>query len=434
MARGGIESSPGAGECLSAKEREALVRMLPHRYPFLLVDRVLECQVGKRIVALKNVSNNEPFFVGHFPGDPVMPGVLICEALAQAGALLAFRTDGGAPPNGRLLLAGLESTRFRRPVLPGDQLRLEVESIRRHGRVWKMKGVAAVEGAVVAETCFSVLAAEESATVEIHPTAVVGRGVELGEGVTIGPYAVIEGAITIGKQTRIGPHVVIQGRTKIGERNSIFQFASIGSKPQDLKYKDEPSRLEIGDENQIREYVTMNPGTSGGGMVTRVGSKSLFMMGSHVAHDCFIGDHVIMANSSALAGHVTLEDYVIVGGLAAVHQFVRVGESAMLGGGAMVNLDVPPYCSAWGDRAKLRGLNLVGLKRRGFTSGQIRRLKEAYELLFLSGRCFAEALKSAQERLGDSAEVAHLLSFVSSSKRGIAPAARGGSDRDAAGD
>ncbi len=435
MARERAEPPPGSGEALTADERQALVQVLPHRYPFLLIDRVLECHRGTRIVALKNVSINEPFFMGHFPGDPVMPGVLICEALAQAGALLAFRSEGGPPAGARLLLTGLGNTRFRRPVVPGDQLQLVVESLRRRGRTWKMRGVARVDGVLVAEMEFSAMAAEEEPSVRIDPTAVVAGGAELGGGVQIGPYSIIGPEVRIGSQTVVGPHVVVEGRTTIGQRNSIFQFASIGAKPQDLKYAGERSLLEIGDDNQIREFVTMNPGTRGGEMLTRVGSGNLFMVHAHVAHDCNIGNNTILANSAALAGHVLLEDYVIVGGLVAVHQFVRVGESAILGGGAMVNLDVPPFCSAWGDRARLRGLNLIGLKRRGFQTSQIRLVKQAYKMLFLSQLKFADAVQEVARELGNSPEVRRMLDFIAGSKRGVTPAARGeGTESGAEGD
>jgi UDP-N-acetylglucosamine acyltransferase len=247
----------------------------------------------------------------------------------------------------------------------------------------------------------------------------VAPGAELDSGVEVGPSAVIGAHVRIGKNTWVGPHAVIEGRTTIGCGNRIFQFASVGAIPQDKKYRGEESVLIIGDANVIREFATLHIGTAGGGMVTRVGDSNLFMNYSHVAHDCQIGNHVVMANCATLAGHVTLEDYVTVGGLVAVHQFTRVGESALLAGGAMVSLDVPPYCTAVGDRAHLQGLNLVGLKRRGFQPDQLVALKKAYRMLFAEGNSLKDALERLRSEFRDSAEVAHFVEFIAASQRGI---------------
>ena len=209
------------------------------------------------------------------------------------------------------------------------------------------------------------------------------------------------------------------GRTTLGARNRVFSFASVGVIPQDLKYRGEPSSLELGDDNVIREYVSLNPGTTGGGMVTRVGSGCLFMVSSHVAHDCQVGDHVILANGAALGGHVIVEDYGIVGGLAGVHQHVRVGESALCAAGAMVSMDVPPYCTVAGDRARLHGLNVVGLRRRGFETDVIGALKRAYRALFLAHVPRHAALARVRERWGDVPAVARLCDFIATSQRGV---------------
>jgi UDP-N-acetylglucosamine acyltransferase len=253
----------------------------------------------------------------------------------------------------------------------------------------------------------------------IHPSAVVTSGAELDSGVEVGPYAVIGPKVRIGRGTWVGPHAVIEGSTTLGRENRIFQFASVGAIPQDLKYRGEESSLVIGDHNTIREFATLNPGTTGGGMVTRVGNHNLFMVYSHVAHDCQIGNYTVVANSANLAGHVVVEDYVIVGALVGIHQFVRVGESAILGAGAMVSLDVPPYCNATGNHAHLFGLNLIGLKRRGFSAGQIAVLKKAYRTLFLSNLPLAEALDQVRRGLSFSLEVSHLIGFIENSQRGI---------------
>lgn len=255
--------------------------------------------------------------------------------------------------------------------------------------------------------------------VDIHPSAVVAAGAELESGVQIGPYSVIGAQVRVGKDTWIGPHVVIDGRTTIGVENRIFQFASVGAIPQDKKYHDEESELLIGDHNVIREFTTLNPGTAGGGMITRVGNGNLFMAYTHVAHDCLIGNHVVLANCATLGGHVIVEDYVGIGGLVGVHQFTRIGESSYIGAGSMVSLDVPPYCTAVGDRAHLHGLNLVGLKRRGWKSEQIALLKKAYRALFSESTPLKEALATVRRMAEHSSEINHFADFIEASTRGV---------------
>jgi UDP-N-acetylglucosamine acyltransferase len=253
----------------------------------------------------------------------------------------------------------------------------------------------------------------------IDETARVDRKAELEVDVEVGPYSVIGADVKVGKGTKIKSHVVIQGRTIVGEGNVIFQFASVGSIPQDLKYRGEPSELIIGSHNTIREFVSLNPGTTGGGMVTRVGDHNLLMMYCHIAHDCILGSHNIIANGATLGGHVVIEDYVIVGGLVGIHQFVRVGSGAILGAGSMVSKDVPPFCNATGDRARLRGLNLEGLKRRGFSKDKIEIIKKAYRIIFQSKLKTKEALDKVHQELPRSAEVEKLVTFVANSQRGI---------------
>lgn len=254
---------------------------------------------------------------------------------------------------------------------------------------------------------------------QVHPTAVVHPDARLHETVEVGPYAIIGPKVTIGEGTRVGPHAVIEGRTTLGARNHVFQFASVGAVPQDLKYAGEDTELIIGDENIIREFATLNIGTVGGGGATRVGNRNLFMNYSHVGHDCVVGNGNILANSVALSGHVEVTDHVILGGLAAVHQFTRLGKHAFIAGGAMVTMDVPPYCTAQGDRAELMGLNTVGLSRHGFTDEQQARIKEAYRILFRSKLVLAEALAKLKAELAGHPEIDELIEFVSSSKRGI---------------
>lgn len=254
---------------------------------------------------------------------------------------------------------------------------------------------------------------------QVHPTAVVHPDARLHESVQVGPYSVIGPQVTIGEGTRVGPHVVIEGRTTIGARNRIFQFASIGADPQDLKYAGEDTELTLGDDNQVREFVTLHKGTVGGGGATRIGNGTLLMANSHVAHDCIVGNGCRIGNGSALAGHVEMEDHVIISGLAAVHQFTRLGRFAFISGGAMVTMDIPPYATAQGDRAELVGLNTVGLERGGFSKEQIERVKEAHRILFRSKLGLQEALARLRSELSGHPEVDHLVSFIAQSKRGL---------------
>ncbi|HLL05014.1 MAG TPA: acyl-ACP--UDP-N-acetylglucosamine O-acyltransferase [Myxococcaceae bacterium] len=254
---------------------------------------------------------------------------------------------------------------------------------------------------------------------QVHPTAVVHPDAQLHETVEVGAFAVIGPKVRIGEGTRVGPHVVIEGRTTLGARNRVFQFSSLGAAPQDLKYGGEDTELIIGDENQIREFTTLHIGTGGGGGATRVGHRNLFMANSHVAHDCVVGNGCILANSAALGGHVQVEDHVILSGLTAVHQFTRLGRHSFIAGGAMVVMDVPPYCMAQGDRAELAGLNTVGLERHGFGEERIARIKEAYRILFRSKLGVAEALAKMKAELGGHPEIDHFIDFVAQSKRGL---------------
>lgn len=253
----------------------------------------------------------------------------------------------------------------------------------------------------------------------IHPTAIVHEGAQIDEGVEIGPYTIIREKVRIGSGTIIGPHVVIEGRTTIGKNNRIFQFASIGAIPQHLRYRGEDTRLEIGDNNIIREFVTIHLGTVQDQGVTSIGNGNVFMAYCHVAHDCVIKDSVIMANGASLGGHVVVEDHAILGGLVGVHQFVRIGRHAMVGGLSGVSLDIPPFTSAAGFRTKLYGLNIVGLKRHNFSHEAIQRLKKAYRLLFKSNLLLEEAVRHVEQEVGDDENVRHLVAFLKDSKRGI---------------
>ncbi len=247
---------------------------------------------------------------------------------------------------------------------------------------------------------------------KIHPTAVVDPDAKLGSGVEIGPYSVIGAGVELGSGCRLHSHVVVTGDTHVGAKCVIFPFASIGHIPQDLKYGGEQSRLRIGENNVIREYVTMNPGTDGGGLETRVGSHGLFMVGAHVAHDCRIGDHVILANNATLAGHCAVGDHTILGGLTAVHQFVRIGSHAFVGGMSGVENDVIPFGMALGNRAMLSGLNIIGLKRNGFDREQIHSLRKAYRMLFSEEGTLKERLEDVENMFGADVGVSRIIAFI----------------------
>ena len=253
----------------------------------------------------------------------------------------------------------------------------------------------------------------------IHATAIVPSGAQLGAGVCVGPYCVLGESVVLGDNVTLHAHVAVAGRTRIGAGTVIFPFASIGHPPQDLKYSGETSELIIGASNGIREHVTMNPGTAGGGMVTRIGDNGLFMAGAHVAHDCHVGNHVILANHATLAGHVSVGDYAILGGLSAVQQFARIGQHAMIGGMSGVVDDVIPYGSVLGNRAHLGGLNVIGLKRRGFSREQIHGLRNAYRMLFAAEGTLQERLEDVAALFSDHAEVMEIVDFIRSATRSI---------------
>ncbi|MFH1338966.1 MAG: acyl-ACP--UDP-N-acetylglucosamine O-acyltransferase [Candidatus Omnitrophota bacterium] len=253
---------------------------------------------------------------------------------------------------------------------------------------------------------------------KIHPTAIISKKAALGEGAQVGPFTVIADNVSIGEGTVIGAHCVIEKGTTLGKRCQVFTGAILGSLPQDLKYKGEASFLEIGDENIIREYVTINPGTEKNSK-TVVGSYNLIMAYSHIAHNCFIGDNCIIANAGTLAGYVTVEDKAVVGGLAAVHQFTRVGSLAIIGGCSKVVSDVPPYSTCDGHPARVYGLNLVGLRRQGVDGKAIKQLGHAFKILFNSGLSLRHALENLSEENYTSEEVSYLIEFIKNSKRGI---------------
>ncbi|MFH1624334.1 MAG: acyl-ACP--UDP-N-acetylglucosamine O-acyltransferase [Pseudomonadota bacterium] len=252
----------------------------------------------------------------------------------------------------------------------------------------------------------------------IHQTAIIHPKAELDDGVEVGPYSIIGEDVKIGKNTRVKAHVTIEGFTQIGQGCELYQFVSIGTPPQDLKFRGERSSVIIGDNNTIREFVTINRSSHGGGE-TRVGNDNFLMAYCHIAHDCKIGNNVIMANAATLAGHIEIEDFAIIGGLVAIHQFVKIGAYSIIGGASAVSKDVPPYVMAVGNRAKLFGLNITGLKRNNFSETTTNNLKKAYKIIFRSGKTLKKALEEVKLEIPDSKEITNLLEFIKKSERGI---------------
>lgn len=253
----------------------------------------------------------------------------------------------------------------------------------------------------------------------IHSTAIIHPNARLADDVEIGAYSIIGEHVEIGAGTVVGPHVVIHGHTRIGRNNRIMQFNSLGEIPQDKKYAGEPTRLEIGDNNTIREFCTFNLGTIQDGGLTSIGDDNWIMAYVHIAHDCHVGNHTIMANGVTLAGHVRIDDWVIIGGLTGVHQFVRIGAHAMTGFQSRITQDVPPYFTVAGNPVEAHGINSEGLKRRGFDAAQIAMIKAAYKTIYKSGLSFADAQSALQAQLGDHPELQLLVEFLANSQRGI---------------
>jgi UDP-N-acetylglucosamine acyltransferase len=254
---------------------------------------------------------------------------------------------------------------------------------------------------------------------KIHPTAIISPEAEIAEDVEIGAYSIIGPDVHIGKQTVVGPHVVIETHTDIGERCHIYQFAAIGAAPQDLKFKGEKTRVIIGNDNTIREFVTIHRATAAATGTTVMGDHNLIMAYSHIAHNCILDNHIIMVNAANLAGHIHVEDYAIIGGLSGVHQFTRIGAHCMIGGASAVTRDVAPYLIAAGNHATTHGLNVVGLKRRGFEDETINDIKRAYTLVFRSSLLLRTAIDKVRDEIKDSPEVRHFIEFIEKSERGL---------------
>jgi UDP-N-acetylglucosamine acyltransferase len=255
--------------------------------------------------------------------------------------------------------------------------------------------------------------------IDIHASAVVSPKAKIADGVTVGPFSIIGGQVEVGRETVIGSHVVIDGNTTIGEKNRIYPFVSVGLPPQDIGYQGEDTRVIIGDENIIREFVTINRATTKQDRVTKIGNNNYLMAYAHIAHDCTLGNSIIMSNAATLGGHIEIGDHAIIGGLVAIHQFVRIGPYAFIGGKSATVKDIPPFMIASGDRVKLYGLNHTGLKREGFSNEVINDLKRAYKIIWRDHHLLNEALERVRREIPNFKELQMLLDFLASSKRGV---------------
>jgi UDP-N-acetylglucosamine acyltransferase len=302
--------------------------------------------------------------------------------------------------------------------VPGDRLTLDVRLLRRHGPLARFKGEVRVGEHRVAEARL-LLRVVALPPPQVDPSARVASTAELATGVRVGPYCVVGPQVRLGRDTVLDAHVVIDGDTTLGAGNHIFPFVSVGLAPQDLKYAGEPTRLEIGDCNQIREFVTIHRGTAGGGGLTRIGSHNLLMNGVHVAHDCQVGSHIIFGNAATLAGHVEVADWAIVNAYSGVHQFCRVGEHAFVGGYTVATKDTPPFARVVGNRACIYGINGVGLKRRGFSAERVTAIRRAYRTLLRSRLNTTEAVKRLVAEGPFTDDVKGLVAFIQSSRRGV---------------
>ena len=337
--------APESGISVSVStDLASLLNRIYYRYPSFLIDTIAAHEPGVRLVAIKNVTVNEEFFQGHFPGMPLMPGVLMIEALTQVAAVLLLDRPG-VPPTARVWLRGVDKAKFRRQVVPGDRLRFEVRLGASRARLARALASAYVADQPVAEA--ELLLAVDLGAADVDPTALVHPAARIGAGTTIGPHCTIGPEVVIGERCRIGASVVIDGWTEIGDDTQIYPMASIGLAPQDLKYKGERTRLTIGRRNTFREFATINRGTLGGGGHTRIGDRNLFMAYVHVAHDCQIGDATIFGNGATLGGHVTVEDFATISAYSGVHPFCRVGRHAYVGGYSVVTKDALRSPSRW---------------------------------------------------------------------------------------
>lgn len=439
---------------------EEIAQILPHRYPLLLVDRITELEPGHRCVGIKNVTFNEEYFQGHFPGHPVTPGVLILEAMAQVAGVLTLVSRN--TPGALSYFAGIENARFRQPVRPGDQLVTEAILHVLRGALCKVKVVGRVDGNTVVEADYTFMTTNNTevqasivqasgatggmpaaapATADnnvfgtafqkdvetpprvgngktyVHPTALIDKTAQLDEGVWIGPYCVVEANTSIGANTVLEANVIVKSGTRIGARCRLWPNVVLGHEPQDMKFHGEESYVHIGDDNMLREMVTIHRAT-GEGEATRIGNQNLLMAYVHVGHNCTIGNNTMISNSTGISGHVTIEDKVVIGGFAGIHQFVHIGKMGMVGGLSKVVQDVPPFCICDGRPAKIHGLNIRGLRRNGVPSEVRNQVGTAFKLLYRSGMNTSQALERIHAEIPRSETLDYFIDFVERVREG----------------
>lgn len=396
--------------------------LLPHRYPFQLVDKVIEIGANY-IVGVKNVTANEPFFQGHFPQEPVMPGVLQVEAMAQTGGLLVLNSVD-EPERYSTYFMKIDGVKFRQKVVPGDTLifRVELMAPIRRG-ISTMKGYVFVGEKVVCEAEFMAQIVKTSKLIMISPLAYIHPEAKIGENVEIAPFVFIDKNVVIGDNNKIMANVNILYGSRIGNGNSIFPGAVIGAIPQDLKFRGEETTAEIGDNNIIRENVTINRGTAAKGK-TIVGNNNLLMESVHVAHDALIGSGCIIGNSTKMAGEIVIDDNSIISANVLMHQFCRVGGFGMIQGGCRFSKDIPPYIIAGREPICYAGLNIVGLRRRGFSNETIEAIHDAYRIIYQSGMNNTDALKKIENEMEMTPEISYIVNFIRESARGIIPASK----------
>ena len=476
-----------------------IFKILPHRYPMLLVDKIVEMEPGVRAVGVKNVTANEEFFQGHFPGHPIMPGVLLLEAMAQVAGVLILVSRN--TPGALSYFAGMKELRFKRPVRPGDQFITEVTLLVLRGPLCKVEVVGRVDDEIVVEAEFTFFTSDDGAgeavvasskdvspkevlpatqtvvqngaapipsaissaapiahptailngatngnsapktedrvldvnTIAratdfivpresngqtfIHPTAIVHTNAEIGTGVWIGPNCIVEDDTQIGDNTILEANVVIKSGTRIGKRCRLWPNVVLGHEPQDAKYKGERSFLSLGDDNILREMVTIHKGT-GEGKYTRIGDRNMLMAYVHIGHNCTIGHNNMISNSTGLSGHVTIEDRTVIGGFVGIHQFVHVGKMAMIGGLSKVVQDVPPFCTCDGRPARVHGLNTRGLRRNGVASSERTQIGSAFKLLYRSNLNTTQALERVHAEIPTSETLDYLVDFIERVREG----------------